>query len=92
MLQPIEVTCYAGFRGYEKPTAFSFENTRYDIVNIIERSIEASTSNRDTVYRFNVMCSDNRRFSILYNSHSHRWFIDVKEEKNSNLSRRLKSF
>jgi hypothetical protein len=78
MPQKIDVVCYAGYKANEKPMKFIFENKEFHIKKILDRSIRESLTERDRVYRFKVLCTDNKTYSIFYNSRMEQWFLEEK--------------
>lgn len=76
MLEPIDVVCYAGYRAEEKPLSFTFQDREFNIKKILDRSIEESFANRDTVYRFRVMCITSEIFSLLFIPQEDQWFLE----------------
>lgn len=76
MLEPIDVVCYAGYRAEEKPLTFTYKNRGFNIKKILDRSIEESFADRDTVYRFRVLCVTNETFSLLFDPQENQWFLE----------------
>jgi hypothetical protein len=76
MLEPVEVVCYAGYRGEEKPLRFTYKNREFKIEKIPHRSLEESFAGRDRVYRFRVVCTGGETFSLLFDPREDRWFLE----------------
>jgi hypothetical protein len=76
MLHQIEVVCYAGYRAGEKPLTFTYKNREFNIKKILDRSVEESFADRDTVYRFRVLCADGETFSLLFDPRADQWFLE----------------
>lgn len=75
----IDVTCYAGYRGNERPVKFTFQNNEFHIKKILDRSVRESLTERDRIYRFKVLCTDDKTYSILYNPGMDQWFVEEKD-------------
>ena len=65
MHHEIDVTCYAGYRGNERPVKFTFQNNEFHIKKILDRSVRESPTNRERVYRFKDIDSTNREAKRL---------------------------
>ncbi len=78
MQEKIDVVCYSGYRANERPLKFTFQNKKFQIEKILNRSIEEPLTERERLYRFQVRCTDNKIYSILYNSHLDEWYIEEK--------------
>ncbi|MCP5102500.1 MAG: hypothetical protein GY950_03935 [bacterium] len=75
MRHKIDVTCYAGYRGNERPKKFIHQNKEFQIKKILQRSVEETINDHGRVYRFQVTCTDDKTYSILYDSIRDEWFI-----------------
>jgi hypothetical protein len=63
----ISVECYAGHRGEEEPRAFTLGETRFAVVEILDRWL-------DPEHRyFKVAAHDGRRFILRHDSASGEW-------------------
>lgn len=63
----IRVECYAGHRGEEEPRAFTLGETRFGVVEILDRWL-------DPEHRyFKVRAHDERRFILRHDSASGDW-------------------
>ena len=63
----ISVECYAGHRGEEEPRAFTLGETRFAVVEILDRWL-------DPEHRyFKVAADDGRRFILRHDSASGEW-------------------
>jgi hypothetical protein len=76
MLEPIEVVCYAGYRAGERPLRFTCKDREFHIKKILDRSLEESFADRDTVYRFRVLCAGGEMFSLLFDAREDQWFLE----------------
>ncbi len=72
-MEEIDVVYYSGYKGEETPLHFTFGNVRYDIQNVLERSVEETLTERETVYRFRVLCTDNREYTLVFQPASGQW-------------------
>jgi len=64
---PIRVECYAGHRGEEEPLAFTLGETRFPVVEILDRWVAP-----DHRY-FKVSVPDGRSFVLRYDEASAEW-------------------
>lgn len=71
----IDVVCYAGYKGEETPVRFTRDGVEYEILEILERSVEETVAERETFYRFLVNCSDNREYTLIFKPAQEKWFI-----------------
>jgi len=78
MRHKIKVTCYAGYRGNERPTSFTHGNKTLRIIEITDRSIEESTANRERTHRFTVKAEDNKVYRLLFNNDRDEWYLKDK--------------
>ncbi len=74
----IDVTCYAGYRGNERPVKFTYQYNEFHIKKILDRSVRESPANRERICRFKVLCTDDKTYSIFYNFDQDQWFIEEK--------------
>lgn len=77
MQYKIDVDCYSGYRANERPLKFIYHNYEFQIKKILRRSIEEALTDRDTIYRFQVLCTDNKKYSLLYNYDFDEWYLEV---------------
>ena len=78
MLHKIDVVCYSGYRADERPLNFSCKNKKFKIKKILNRTIEEPFPDRDRIYRFQVRCTDNKIYSLLYHSDLDEWYLEDK--------------
>jgi hypothetical protein len=63
----VSVECYAGHRGEQEPRAFTLGETRFAVVEILDRWL-------DPEHRyFKVAADDGRRFILRHDSASGEW-------------------
>lgn len=63
----IRVECHAGYRGEEEPRSFTLGETRFPVVEIVDRWL-------DPAHRyFKVRVADGRRFVLRHDSASGEW-------------------
>jgi len=63
----IHVECHAGYRGAEEPRAFTLGETRFEVLEIVDRWL-------DPRYRhFKVRVPDGRLFVLRHDEASGRW-------------------
>ena len=63
----IRVECYAGYRGEEEPRAFTLGETRFAVVDILDR-----WAGPDHRY-FKVQADDGRTFVLRHDTAGHKW-------------------
>lgn len=64
---PIQVECYAGYRGEEEPRAFTLGERRFAVLEILDRWL-------DPRHRyFKVRTDDERRFILRHDCASGKW-------------------
>jgi len=76
MRHKIEVKCYAGYRGNERPTSFTYQDKIFRVIKIPERSIEESTSHGERISRFQVLADDNKVYQLLFNNDRDEWYLE----------------
>jgi hypothetical protein len=63
----VSVECHAGHRGEEEPRAFTLGETRFPVVEILDRWL-------DPLHRyFKVLVPDGRHFVLRHDEASGRW-------------------
>jgi len=75
MAEEIAVTCYSGFRIYEKPVKFKYGDRNFLIKKILESSVTESLESRTRRYCFHVLCDTGEQFKIFFDPGKDRWFI-----------------
>jgi hypothetical protein len=74
----IEVECYSGYRAHERPVAFTLENRRWEIVEIIDRWYEGGLRpSQPALDYFRVRTAEGRVFVLRYNSLFDAWAVRV---------------
>jgi hypothetical protein len=74
----IDVECYSGYRANERPVAFSFDERRWEVAEIIDRWYEGGPqSNQPALDFFKVRTTEGRIFLLRYNSLFDAWSIRV---------------
>jgi hypothetical protein len=63
----IRVECYAGYRGEEEPRSFTLGETRFAVIDILDRWLEPAHR------YFKVKVADGRRFILRHDSTSGEW-------------------
>jgi hypothetical protein len=75
MQHKIDVVCYSGYRANERPLKFTYQNNEFKIKKILDRSMDETLSDGERVYRFKVLCTDNKTYSLIYNCDMDLWFL-----------------
>jgi hypothetical protein len=74
----LDVECYSGYRANERPVAFSFDERRWEVAEIIDRWYEGGPqSNQPALDFFKVRTTEGRIFLLRYNSLFDAWSIRV---------------
>jgi hypothetical protein len=58
---------------------FTYQNHEFHIKKILDRSVRESPTNRERVYRFKVLCTNDKTYAIFYHSDQDQWFIEEKD-------------
>lgn len=75
----IEVFCYSGYRGEEKPRAFILEGKRIEIIEILTSWVEEAVGDRLRKRFFKVKGKDGSTHKIYYNEKTEQWYEIEKE-------------
>ena len=76
--QRIEVECYSGYRANERPVAFTFQDQRWEVAEIIDRWHEGGYHpNQPALDYSKVRTPEGRLFLLRYNSLFDVWDIRV---------------
>ena len=74
----IEVECYSGHKANERPVAFTFQNNRWEIEEIIDRWYEGGLHpSEPALDYFKVRTREGRIFLLRYNSLFDAWSIRI---------------
>jgi protein-tyrosine phosphatase len=75
---PIEVTCYEGYKAHESPRSFVWGGQTFNITDIVDRWYEGSLDETSAVMDyFKVQVDDGRTFIIRYNRLFDSWALLV---------------
>ena len=74
-IRKIEVSCYAGHRGDEKPRSFLLEGERIEVVSIIREWIEESGDGRARRRFFRIRGSDGFEHTLSRDEETSSWFL-----------------
>lgn len=75
---PIKVSCHSGFKADEHPTSFTWDNVKFDVVEVIDRWYEAyQKSGSVTINYFKVKTSLKGTFLLKHDQEIDRWFLVV---------------
>lgn len=77
--QKIEVLCYSGYRGEEKPRAFILEGERIEVTEILKSWVEEAFEDRSRKRFFKVKLKDGSTHKIYYDERSEEWYETQKE-------------
>ena len=74
----IEVECYSGHKANERPVAFTFQNHRWEIEEIVDRWYEGGLHpGEPALDYFKVRTTETKVFLIRYNSLFDAWAIQI---------------
>ncbi|MDA8433480.1 MAG: hypothetical protein M0Z60_11045 [Nitrospiraceae bacterium] len=71
----IEVSCYAGYKGDERPRSFLPDGERVEVVSIIYEWIEERVEDRTRKRFFRVRGSDGFEHLLYYDEETTSWFL-----------------
>ena len=75
-VQKISVESYSGYKGDQRPTAFSYKDRTLKIEEVlsqwVEQRAQPGTGNR---YIFHVMADDDKSYLIYFDSSNGEWHL-----------------
>ncbi|SNB47863.1 hypothetical protein [Geobacter sp. DSM 9736] len=74
MEERIRVIAYAGYRADETPRAFFFNESRIDVVKVLDQWQEQEAANWQRRRYFKVKGSDSRAHLICYDEQEMSWY------------------
>jgi len=74
----IKVIAYSGYRDDESPRAFLTNDETMTVVEIVDKWIEESYSDRMRKRFFTVKTQDNRQYKIDVDEKTSEWFCEIK--------------
>ena len=74
----IKVIAYSGYRGAESPRAFFINDEKITVVEIVDKWIEESLSNRMRKRFFIVKTNDDQHYKIYIDEKTLEWFCEIK--------------
>ena len=74
----IKVIAYSGYRVNESPQTFLINDETMTAVEIVDKWIEESFSDRTRKRFFIVKTQDNRRYNIYVDEKTSEWFCEIK--------------
>ena len=74
----IKVIAYSGYRDDESPRAFLMNDETMTVVEIVDKWIEESFSDRTRKRFFIVKTQDNRQYKIYVDEKTSEWFCEIK--------------
>jgi hypothetical protein len=76
--EQIQVECYSGYKSNERPIAFTFQNRRWEISEIVDRWYEGGVKPDDPVINyFKIKTNDGTIFILRYLANSDNWLIRI---------------
>jgi hypothetical protein len=74
----IEVIAYSGCRGNESPRAFFINGEKITVVEILDRWIEETLSDKTRKRFFIVKTNDEQKYKIYNDEKTLEWFCEIK--------------
>jgi hypothetical protein len=74
----IKVIAYSGYQGNESPRAFSINDEKITVVEIVDMWIEESLSNRMRKRFFIVKTNDDQKYKIYIDEKTLEWSREIK--------------
>jgi hypothetical protein len=71
----IEVSCYAGYKGEERPISFLLEGERIEVASLEREWGEESPENRTRRRLFMVKGSDGFTYTLCHDDSASSWFL-----------------
>lgn len=76
ILKRVDVECYGGYKGHERPTAFTFRRCRREVTEIIDRWYEGTpAAGGPSLDYFKVRTPEGGIFLLRYNALFDAWAI-----------------
>ena len=76
----IRVIAHSGYRGEETPRAFFINDEKISVVEILDRWIEESFSDKTRKRFFIVKGTNREKYKIYNNEKTLEWFCELKKE------------
>ncbi|GFO66377.1 DUF6504 family protein [Geomonas paludis] len=73
--EPVAVTCYAGYKADERPTAFTWREQRYHVIDIVDRWYD-----QDGNY-FKVLVQEGGQHLLRHDLNEDRWELVAPREE-----------
>lgn len=71
--EPIRVIAYAGYKAEQSPRAFFFNDSRIEVVKVLDQWREQENASRARRSYFRVKGSDSRAHLICYEEERKKW-------------------
>jgi len=72
----VQVECYSGFKANERPVAFTYQNERHEIQEIVDRWYEGGLdSGRPVINYFKVRAADGKVYLLRYQTETDTWSL-----------------
>jgi hypothetical protein len=72
--EKIQVISYSGYRGEETPRAFTHNQEKIEVIDILSRWVEEAFKERGTKRFFTCKGSDGGIHNIFYDEKSEEWY------------------
>ncbi|HHT9123947.1 MAG TPA: hypothetical protein ACFYEF_13845 [Candidatus Wunengus sp. YC63] len=74
-LHDVHVNTYSGYKADERPLAFTFEEKKHKINEIISQAYE-EISDKGLRKRYTIKTDEELTFKLFYNENQERWFLE----------------
>jgi hypothetical protein len=71
----IDVKCYSGYRGEERPLSFIFNDKPFKVVNILDRRMEEDLSSRERKRFYKIKASDGKIYTLIHREAKNEWIL-----------------
>ena len=71
----IEVACYAGHKGDERPKSFLLNGETIEVTSIVREWVEEDRENRKRKRFFTVKGNDGYTYTLCYDEDASAWFL-----------------
>ncbi len=74
-MKRIEVHCYSGHKGEERPLSFVLNERRVQVVEVLERRLEEDRHSKERRRLFKVKADDGMVYTLVYREVQDQWFL-----------------
>jgi hypothetical protein len=74
-MKRIEVNCYSGHRGEERPLSFIYIDKSFRVVDILERRLEEDQSSRERRRFYKIKANDGKIYTLIHMEVKNEWIL-----------------